>query len=124
MTLRNHLVAAADRLATMDPKPELLGSPDSVQEILEKLRTGQTWLREQHFLFMADDPRAVSGEKFSNGLARWDALERVFRCSKYTGCIWGENQHCPEDSPVNCDACVTQPETEPEQLVGQLEMQV
>lgn len=78
----------------------------SAQELLLRLKHGQGLLMEQHMLWLADDPRAASDEKFSDALARWDALERVFRCTKYIGCIWGQGRACSEDSPVLCDGCV------------------
>ena len=85
----------------------------STSEMLRRLRVGQRWLTEQHRAYLAEDPAAASDEKFSIALAAWDQLERVFRCSGYQGCIWGEGQRCPKDAPVICDQCVDNPEVEP-----------
>lgn len=85
--------------------------------ILSRLRAGQRWLTNQHRLWLGDDSAAASDEEFSRALAAWDALERVFRCTGYTGCIWGADKHCSEDGPVVCDGCVKEPiEEPPEQL--------
>ena len=82
------------------------GLSKSAQELLLRLQHGQRLLTEQRLLWLCDDPKAASDEKFSDALARWDVLERVFRCTKYTGCIWGQGRACSEDSPVLCDGCV------------------
>lgn len=78
----------------------------STAEVLcGRLQRGQQWLREQRLLWLAGNPRVVSDERFSAALAAWDALERVFRCSGYTECIWGPGRSCPDDAPGLCDGC-------------------
>jgi len=79
------------------------------KEILRRLRAGQRWLTEQHRLFLANDPRAASDKNFSNAMAGWDELERVFHCSDYRGCIWGAGYRCPEDAPLVCYGCIDKP---------------
>ena len=74
--------------------------------MLRRLRVGQRWLAEEHHRYLAEDSRAATDERFSTALAAWDALERVFRCSGYKGCIWGEGQRCPPVALVVCDGCV------------------
>lgn len=79
---------------------------NSAKELLRRLQRGQRLLTEQRQLWLDGDPQAASDEQFSDALARWDALERVFRCTKYTACIWGPGRSCPEDAPGLCDGCV------------------
>lgn len=83
---------------------------ESVKELALRLLHGQALLAKQHQLWLAGDPKAVKNEVFSDALARWDALERVFRCTGYTGCIWGLDRSCPEDAVAVCDACVKKAE--------------
>ena len=83
---------------------------ESVKALIIRLRRGQRWLTEEHRSWMADDSRAASDEAFSAALAGWDQIERVLRCSVYTGCIWGVNRSCPQDAPVRCGGCVFGPQ--------------
>ena len=94
----------------------------SAKVLLRRLRAGQRWLTEQHRLWLADDPKAATDERFSWSLAAWDAMEQVFRCSGYTGCIWGPDGHCPDDAPVICDGCLGKAEAEPVTPAAQLEL--
>ena len=80
-------------------------------DLLVYLRAGQVWLAKQHQIWLAGDLKKASAERFHGALAEWDALERVFRCAGYTGCIWGIDKQCPRDSPVMCDGCLA--DTEP-----------
>ena len=71
-----------------------------------RLRAGAKWLKEQHTLWVNDDPAAATDAEFSKALAGWDAMERVFRCSGYDGCIFAPDAACLQDAPVSCDACL------------------
>ena len=79
----------------------------SAQTLLQRLQKGQRWLEEQHRLWTIWDSQAVSDERFSEVLAEWDKLEKVFRATGYLGCIWGERR-CSDSGPVVCDHCAVQ----------------
>ena len=89
---------------------------EPVEALLLRLRQGQTLLTRQHARWLADDAKAAKAEVFSDALARWDALERVFRCTGYTGCIWGPGKSCPEESVIRCDGCVGGVQSQPRLL--------
>ena len=72
--------------------------------MMMRLRRGAGWLLEQHRFWQKDDPQAVTDDEFAKVLEAWDQVEAVFRCSGYTGCIWGEAR-CSPDAPVVCEAC-------------------
>ena len=84
---------------------------ESAKVLVLRLQRGQTLLIRQHALWLVDDAKAAKDEVFSDALARWDALERIFRCTSYTGCIWGPGKSCSEDAPVLCDACIRREST-------------
>lgn len=86
------------------------------KDILMRLRLGAGWLMEQHNLWKTEDSRAVTDDQFGAALMGWSELEVAFRCSGYTGCIWGKNNLCTEDAPVVCDSCIN-PTTESEQEI-------
>lgn len=83
-----------------------LNFTETVETLVLRLRQGQTLLTRQHALWLADNPKAAKDEVFSDALARWDALERVFRCTGYTGCIWAPDKICPDGAVARCDGCV------------------
>lgn len=81
---------------------------ESAKVLVLRLQHGQTTLTDQHRRWLVDDPKAAKDAVFSDALARWDALERVFRCAQPSGCIWGPDKSCSENAPVVCDACLRQ----------------
>ena len=81
-------------------------TPANTERLRTRLQLGQQWLVREHGLWIADDPKAATDERFSRALAGWDALERVFRCTGYTGCIWEPDKICPDGAVVLCDGCV------------------
>ncbi len=76
---------------------------NQVASMRDRLRRWQAALTNQHNLWLASDPTAITDEKFAGGLAKFDQLERVYRCAVPEGCI--NEDGCPEASPVMCDAC-------------------
>ena len=79
----------------------------SVNELLERLRKGSAWLREQdqHY-FDGGHEQAASDELFGKMWALWSDLELALRhVHGYEGCMLGPGEHCPEEGPVRCRAC-------------------
>jgi hypothetical protein len=75
--------------------------------LLQRLMAGVRWMDAQHQAWIDGKPDAATDERFSTALEGWDFLERKLRHEYgYEGCIFGPGQHCPEDAPVRCDACV------------------
>jgi hypothetical protein len=57
---------------------------------------------------MVDNPEVTIDEDFQRALDTWVQWESHLRTHHgYMGCIHGEGQHCPHESIVNCDFCVT-----------------
>lgn len=81
-------------------------TPPHIERLRTRLQGGQQWLATEHQRWLLGDTQAATDERFSRALAGWDALERVFRCTGYTSCIWGEGKACPEDAVALCDGCV------------------
>ena len=80
-------------------------TPANIERLRTRLQVGQQWLGREHGLWLAGDPKAASDERFSRALAGWDALERVYRCARPSGCIWAPDRACPEDAVALCDGC-------------------
>ena len=78
----------------------------NTERLRTRLQVGQQWLAREYQRLLADDPHAATDERFSRALAGWDALEGVYRCACPSGCIWGPDKSCPEESVVRCDGCV------------------
>jgi len=92
----------------------------SSKGLLRRLRAGQRWLTEEHRRWLVDDPQTASDERFIAARTGWDQLERVFRCTGYTACIWEPDGRCPADAPVICDGCLGTAEAEPLAPAAQL----
>ena len=100
----------------MIEKEGSVGAMMNIERLGGRLQVGQQWLARQHGRWLADDPQAATNGQFSRALAGWDALERVFRSTGYTGCIWGQGKSCPEESVVRCDGCVGGVQSQPRLL--------
>jgi hypothetical protein len=81
-------------------------SGTNIKALRIRLQVGQQWLAKEHQRWLVADPQAANDERFSRALAGWDALERVYRCARPSGCIWGPGRSCPEDTRAVCDSCV------------------
>lgn len=76
-----------------------------LRKLLERLRDGHRWLCTEYA--RSFDESDYNADKFANGLATWDELEKTLRAVYgYKGCVYGEGEQCPEDAPVRCDACI------------------
>lgn len=94
----------------------MMTSPTNIERLRARLQVGQQWLtREQQRSFLGDS-QAATDERFSQALAGWDALERVYRCARPSGCIWEPGKTCSEDAVVLCDGCVGGVESQPQLL--------
>jgi hypothetical protein len=89
-------------------------SPKNIEALRTRLQVGQQWLAKEHQRRVVGDPQAATDERFSRALAGWDALERVYRCARPRGCIWGPGRSCPGDAVGVCDSCVAHPKLVPE----------
>lgn len=90
----------------MIEKEGSVGAMMNIERLRTRLQLGQQWLSREHQRWLAGDPKVVTDARFSRALGGWDSLERVFRCTGYTGCIWGPDKACPEDAVGICDGCV------------------
>ena len=76
-------------------------------QLLERLRNGARWLRDEHRRLLDDDPHRASHEVFSTVSVSWDQLETTLRqLHHYEGCVMGHGKRCPEGGPMRCSACV------------------
>ena len=91
-------------------------SSANIERLRTRLQVGQQWLGTEHQRWLAGDPQAATDERFSRALGGWDALERVYRCARPSGCIWAPDRACPEDSVAVCDACVGGVQSQPQLL--------
>ena len=91
-------------------------TPANTERLRTRLQVGQQWLGREYQRWLAGDPKAVTAERFSRALAGWDALERVFRCARPSGCIWAPDRSCPEDAVALCDGCVGGVQSQPQLL--------
>lgn len=83
-------------------------SEATIDHLRTRLQAGQQWLTRENQRWGANDPNAATDERFSRALAGWDALERVYRCARPSGCIWSP-KFCPQACVATCDSCVPQP---------------
>jgi hypothetical protein len=83
-------------------------TPTNIERLRTRLQVGQQWLAREYQRSLVGDPKAASDERFSRALAGWDALERVYRCARPSGCIWGPGRSCPADAVGTCDSCAAQ----------------
>ena len=81
-------------------------SPTNIERLRTRLQVGQQWLVREHGLWLAGGSKAATDERFSRALVGWDALERVYRCARPTGCIWDTGKSCATDAVALCDGCV------------------
>lgn len=78
----------------------------SLEDLLDSLRKGSVWLREQHTA-LYETPGTVDLDRYTRGLDKFDRLEATLRLGHdYRGCILGEGKRCPDDSQPTCSACV------------------
>ena len=93
--------------AVRENKPELLAllsGPPNADALLDRLRTGQTWLLDQHHPWQNDDTTAVDDAEFSRVWNSWWALDDRLRADYgFQGCIYGPGGACPEGFP--CQGC-------------------
>ena len=93
-------------MATSTPDRRLPILHEAEVELLSDLRSGQRWLNRHHVLWTDDDPSAAGGETVSRILDEWDERDLVLRnLFSFEGCIWGEDQHCPDENVVDCRGC-------------------
>jgi len=77
------------------------------KKLLSRLQAGGRWLTAQQEAWVEGRKEAVDDEQFSQALVMWDGLEQTLRTScKYSGCIFGPSEFCPEDAVVTCKTCV------------------
>ena len=77
-------------------------TPDALSDhLLSRLQAGSQWLTAQHQAWLSEDSAVTNDELFSVALAGWDEMERSLRMAYgYEGCIYGPNQQCSQDAPV------------------------
>jgi len=84
------------------------GSSLGQLRLMERLRTGQVWLAEVNATLEAEDAVDTPlNERLAAGFDLFGKMENLLRFTyDYEGCIHGQEQSCPRDAVVLCDACV------------------
>ena len=73
--------------------------------LLERLQSGSKWLTTRSAQLYAAD--VTYDKEFDDLLHMWDELESALRVvHNYEHCVFGEDQHCPDDTVVSCAACI------------------
>ena len=106
---------------TTSAPPSKASSQADNSQILNRLVAGSRWLTNQHDLYSNDDPVAVNDTEFYKALDGWEKLEKQLRVQDgYQGCIFGSDEHCPQEAIINCAACtsVQSPDDPPEVQLG------
>ena len=76
--------------------------------LITRLRTGQTWLLDQHHKWQAGDPTAATDSEFSRVWNAWWGLDRSLREDYgFQGCVFGLDGACPEG--FSCRWCADLP---------------
>ena len=76
--------------------------------LLDRLRTGQAWLLDQHQRWQNDDTTAATDAEFSRVWNGWWELDDRLRAEHgFQGCVFGPNGICPEGFP--CQGCADLP---------------
>ena len=89
-------------------------------DILTRLGNGSRWLIEQHSFWLAGNPAAACDEQFYRMMAVWEDLEKKLRDGQgFTRCIFGADEHCPQEAIITCAFCIAEP-ARAEPLVTQL----
>ena len=94
----------------MTISPTKVPSQDITSRILQRLVNGSRWLTEQHRLWLNGDT-AADDSAFYLALVGWETLEAQLRGQDFQGCIFGQNNHCPQAAVVDCRACVASNDT-------------
>jgi hypothetical protein len=94
-----------------EPDPDLVALSKMTEADREtflcRLCNGQAWLTREYEAKMVDKSEIMTDGHFQKALDTWAQWETHLRVKHaYTGCIHGEDQRCPEEAVVNCNACL------------------
>ena len=78
------------------------------EALLDRLRTGQRWLTDQHQRWQNNDANAANDAEFSRVWNAWWNLDDQLRADHgFEGCVCGPDEVCPEGFP--CQGCAEMP---------------
>ena len=81
-----------------------------MNQLLTRLRNGETWLRDTNERLLAMECIGCGTElevAFLDAIDLWDNLDMALRniYPEFTGCVLGEGQECAGSAPIRCRSC-------------------